>query len=93
MISALLLINTQIGSEKEVLNALEVIDAMKEIYLVCGVYDIVTKIEAKNMNELKEIITCRLLRSKLVKNSTTMLIIPDKQKYKANTNQLEPIIV
>jgi DNA-binding Lrp family transcriptional regulator len=93
MISALLLINTQIGSEKEVLKTLKLIDSLKEIYLVYGVYDIVTKIEAKNMDELKEIITCRLLRSKLVKNSTTMLIIPDKQKYKANTNQLEPIIV
>ncbi len=57
MATTFVLINTEIGSEKEVLDELKKIDAVKESYMVYGVYDIVAKIAADTMDELKEIVT------------------------------------
>lgn len=93
MVTAFLLVNTEIGSEKKVLRALKAINAMEEIYLVYGVYDIVAKIKAENMKQLKEVITSRLIRSNDIKTSTTMIVIPEKQSLKASSEKAPTIII
>ncbi|PVX23907.1 MAG: AsnC family transcriptional regulator, partial [Candidatus Bathyarchaeum sp.] len=50
---AFVLINTEIGSESEVLDELKKIDAVKEAYMVYGVYDVVAKVGADTMDKLK----------------------------------------
>ena len=57
MAMAFVLINTEIGSESEVLEALKKIDAVKEAYMTYGVYDVVAKVSADTMEKLKEIVT------------------------------------
>jgi len=49
---AFVLINTEIGSESEVLAALKKIDAVKESYMVYGVYDVVAKVKAVSTSPL-----------------------------------------
>ena len=58
---AFVLINTEIGSESEVLGALKKIDAVKESYMVYGVYDVVAKVRADTMDKLKEIVRVIIL--------------------------------
>jgi len=73
--TAIVLINTDIGSENEVANALSKIDGVKEVYQVYGIYDIVVKVEAQTHEMLREIIINRIRRLPKVKSTTTMLVI------------------
>lgn len=75
MPTAFVLINAEIGAEDEVLQLLKKIEGVEEAYTVYGVYDIVTKIKAESMNELKEIVTWRIRRLNKVRSTLTMIVI------------------
>ncbi|MCS7094787.1 MAG: Lrp/AsnC ligand binding domain-containing protein [Thaumarchaeota archaeon] len=72
---AFVLINTEIGSEEEVLRKLQSISAVREAYAVYGVYDIVAKVEAENMEKLKEIVSWNIRRLDKVRSTLTMLVM------------------
>lgn len=72
---AYVLINTEIGSESEVLDAVKKIKNVREAYAVYGVYDIVVKIEAETMNKLKETVTWEIRRLNNVRSTLTMIAI------------------
>jgi len=74
---AFVLINAEIGSEEEVLKGLQEVEGVKESYIVYGVYDIVAKIEADNMDKLKNIVTWDIRRLNKVRSSQTMIVIED----------------
>jgi len=71
---AFVLINTEIGSENEVLGALKKIDAVEEAYMVYGVYDVVAKVKADTMGKLKEIVAWHVRRLDKVRSTTTMMV-------------------
>ena len=79
MPTAFVMINTEIGSEKEVLDEIRKIDAVKESYMVYGVYDIVAKVSADTMDNLKEIVTWNVRRLDKVRATLTMIIIEGKK--------------
>jgi DNA-binding Lrp family transcriptional regulator len=72
---AFVLINTEIGSENEVLSELKGISAVKEAYMVYGVYDVVAKVSANTMDKLKEIVTWNVRRLDKVRSTLTMIVI------------------
>ena len=77
MPTAFVMINTQLGSEKEVLDEIRKIDEIKESCIVYGIHDIVAKISADNMNKLDEVVT--LVRSLDKIRATVTLILIKKQ--------------
>ena len=76
---AFVMINTELGSEKEVLDAIRKIDAIKESYIVYGVYDMVAKISADTMDKLKEIVTWNVRTLDKVRATLTMVVIEEKK--------------
>ncbi len=72
---AFVLINTEIGSESEVLEALKEVEGVDEAYSVYGVYDIIAKIKADTMDRLKDIVTWRIRRLNKVRSTLTMIVI------------------
>jgi DNA-binding Lrp family transcriptional regulator len=74
---AFVLINTEIGSESEVLEALKKIDAVEEAYMVYGVYDVVAKVKDDTMDKLKEIVTRHIRRLDKVRSTLTMIVIEE----------------
>ena len=74
---AFVLINTEIGSESAVLEALKKIDAVKESYMVYGVYDVIAKVKADTMDKLKEIVTWHVRRLDKVRSTLTMIVIEE----------------
>ncbi len=54
MAMAFVMINAEVGAEREVLNALKKINSVKEAYMAYGVYDLLVKLEAETMDKLKE---------------------------------------
>ena len=72
---AFVLINTESGSEGEVLRSLRRIEGVKEAYSVYGVYDVVAKVEAKSMDGLKNIVAFKIRRLNMVRTTLTMIVI------------------
>jgi len=73
---AFLLINTELASP-EVREELKKIEGVEEVYVVYGIYDIVAKVRANTMDELKEIVTWRVRRLDKVRSTLTMIAIEE----------------
>ncbi|MCD6428475.1 MAG: Lrp/AsnC ligand binding domain-containing protein [Desulfurococcales archaeon] len=79
MPAAIILINTEIGTESEVVEALTKIEGVKEIYEVYGMYDIVAVVEAKTHESLRELVINKIRRIPQVRGTTTMIIIESRK--------------
>jgi DNA-binding Lrp family transcriptional regulator len=79
MPKAFVLINTEIGSESDVLKDLKKIEGVEEAFTVYGVYDIIARIGAETMDKLKEIVTWRIRRLDKVRSTLTMIIIEESK--------------
>lgn len=72
---AFVLINTEMGSEAEVLDLLQKMGNVKEAYIVYGVYDIVAKVEADTVDALKDMITWKVRRLNKVRSTLTAMVV------------------
>jgi len=79
---AIVLINTNIGTEEEVMNELLKIEGVSEAYIVYGVYDIVVKIKAPTTEALKEIISSKIRKISNVRSTLTMIVVEGKEVTK-----------
>jgi DNA-binding Lrp family transcriptional regulator len=79
---AFVLINTEIGSESEVLQTLKDVEGVKEAYAVYGVYDVIAKITADTMDKLKEIVTWHVRRLEKVRSTLTMIVVEEPSTAK-----------
>ncbi len=78
---AFVLVNTEMGSENEILDSLLKIVNVKMAYVVYGVYDVIALVEAETMDQLKDIITWKIRRlSKVRSTLTTMVVQENKTK-------------
>ncbi len=80
MPEAVVLVNTDIGSEEEVLNLLSSIEGIVEAYVVYGVYDLVVKVSAPTTEELKEIISSKIRKIPKVRSTLTMIVVEGKTR-------------
>jgi DNA-binding Lrp family transcriptional regulator len=71
--TAFVLINAEMGSD--LTQELKDIAEVKEFYGVYGVYDYVVRLEANNMEQLKDAITNKIRRMKNVRSTLTMMVI------------------
>ena len=74
---AFVLINAEIGSENEILEGLSKVKNVIEAHMVYGVYDLVAKVEAENMEKLKETITWKIRRLDKVRSTLTMIVMDE----------------
>jgi DNA-binding Lrp family transcriptional regulator len=72
---AFVLINTNMGADAEVSEALRKIDEVKEVYGVYGVYDIVVRIEADTLQQLKDTISAKIRILENVRSTLTMIVV------------------
>jgi DNA-binding Lrp family transcriptional regulator len=69
-----ILINAELGMEEDLIQELRKIEDIKEAYVAYGVYDVIVKAEAENMENLKELVAFKIRRMKEVKNTLTMTV-------------------
>lgn len=77
MATAYVLINTEMGHEAEVVKELKMIEGISETYLLYGVYDVIGRIEAETMEDLKNIISWKVRRIQRVRSTLTMIVVWD----------------
>ncbi|MEM2929572.1 MAG: Lrp/AsnC ligand binding domain-containing protein [Thermoproteota archaeon] len=75
MVHAYVLMNVEIGTENDVLNRLKETPGVVESWIVFGVYDIITKVEAENSEKLKEFISRYIRKIEGVRNTLTLMPI------------------
>ena len=74
MTMAFVMLNAEVGSEDELVSELRKLNNVREVYPVYGVYDIVAKVEAETMEQLKEVIS-RIRKLNRVRSTLTMTVM------------------
>jgi DNA-binding Lrp family transcriptional regulator len=73
---AFVLINTNDLMDDDVLlHQLKNIDGISEAYKVCGIYDILVKVEAETMDKALKVVSNRLKNIKNIRSTLTMVAI------------------
>ena len=74
---AFLLINVESGSEDDVLQEIKKLEGVEEAYFSYGVYDLVTKIKADTMEQLKEMVTRKIRALSKVRSTLTLIMMEE----------------
>ncbi len=74
---AYVLINVEAGAEETVLNQLKSQSDIEEAYVSYGAYDLVVKVKAETMEELKDEISHRIRTISQVRSTLTLIIIEE----------------
>lgn len=72
---AFVLINSELGSEQDLVKEIKGIENVKEVCFVYGVYDIVAKVEAETIEKVKDTITWKIRRLENVRSTLTMMVV------------------
>ncbi len=73
MEKAYVLLTVELGSEKEVLNALDEISDVKEAHKLYGVYDFIIYVEAETLQELKDLIEKRIKAIRKIRSTMPLI--------------------
>jgi len=75
MPSAYVLINVQAGAEEKVLKELKNLAFLEEAYVSYGVYDLLVKVKADTMDELKDEVTHKIRTLSQIRSTLTLIIV------------------
>ena len=75
MISAVVLLNTDSGTQDKILESLKLVDGVEEAHALYGVYDLLVKINGNSIEKLKEITKLRIKPIAGVNSSLTLMIV------------------
>ena len=74
---AFVLINVESGFEDNVLKELRTVPGVEEAYFSYGVYDIITKIKAVTMEQLKDMVTKNVRTLPRVRSTLTLIMMDE----------------
>ena len=75
MRKAFVLVNTELGAERELQSELRKIRGIVGVHQVYGVYDLMVEIEAESAQELKDIVFSKIRSLGLVKSTLTLTAV------------------
>ncbi len=75
MPTAYVMISTELGTEEQVVKTLKTLPQIKETYVVYGIYDLITKVEFADRQELSDIIIRKIRGTPQIKNTITLMVI------------------
>lgn len=73
--TAYLLLNVETGTEEEVMRSLKPVPEVQEARMVYGIYDIIIRVEAETMEEMKSLVNGRIRRLYRVRSTMTMIVV------------------
>ena len=74
---AYVLLNVEAGLEDNVLKQLKTIGGVEETYVSYGVYDLIIKVKADTMEELKETVTHKIRTTNYVHSTLTLIMMEE----------------
>jgi len=79
MTIAYVLITTEVGAEEEVRNKLLKEPEIIEADVVFGVYDLVVKIKAESMEQVRKVVTWKIRRIDKVTSTQTLIVASEAE--------------
>jgi len=73
--TAIVVLSCKLGSTKEVIKEVKKVSGIDEIKEVIGIYDIILRVTANSVDELKEIVTKKIKKSNKIFSSLTMITV------------------
>ena len=73
MAEAFVLINCEIGSEESVIEKLNSVGEVVEVHGTFGAYDILAKVEADNVEIIRETITWKIRKIEKIRSTLTLM--------------------
>ena len=70
---AFVLLNTELGMESKIIEALKGVEQITNIHSLYGIYDIIIEMEADTMDKIKEVVFNKVRRLENVKSTITLL--------------------
>jgi DNA-binding Lrp family transcriptional regulator len=80
------LINSELGAEDEIIRQLWDLPGVIEVEGSYGVYDIIVKITAPTMDNIRETLTFHLRKIEKIKSTLTLIVIEGQGEQKNVTN-------
>jgi len=77
MTHAYVLLNVEGGAEDYVLSQVKGISGVEQAHVSYGVYDLILKVKADTMQELRDIVTHKIRQIKQVQSTLTLLIVDE----------------
>ena len=77
MVSAVVLVNTDLDAQDRVIESLRLVDGVQEAHALYGVYDLLVKIKGNSIEKVKEITKSRIKSIAGVNSSLTLMIVKD----------------
>jgi DNA-binding Lrp family transcriptional regulator len=75
MVQAYILLNVEPGAESKVLERLKSINLVCEAYVSYGVYDLIIRLNADTMDQLKDAVSHKIRTTDQVRSTVTLIII------------------
>jgi DNA-binding Lrp family transcriptional regulator len=73
IMKAFVLLNTELGQESNIIEALDGVREIIHIYSLYGIYDLILEMEADTMDRVKEVVFNKVRRLDNVKSTITLL--------------------
>ena len=70
---AFVLLNTELGMESKIVEALNEVEEITNIHSLYGIYDLIIEMEAETMDRIKEVVFNKVRRLDNVKSTITLL--------------------
>jgi DNA-binding Lrp family transcriptional regulator len=74
---AFVLLNTELGMESKIIEALNGVEEITNIHSLYGIYDLIIEMEADSMDKIKEVVFNKVRRLDNVKSTITLLTYGD----------------
>jgi len=78
VISAVVLVNTDLDREKTVLENIKKLEGVEEAHALWGVYDLLVKVKTHSVDKLKELTQMQLKRLVGVSTTLTLMIVENE---------------
>lgn len=75
MVSAIILVNTDLGAETKVLASLKQVEGVQEAHRLCSVYDVAVNVNANSIDRLKEIVSYNIRKLSGVSDTLTLMVV------------------
>jgi DNA-binding Lrp family transcriptional regulator len=84
MAKAYVLMNCDLGSEKENITTLEKIEGIKEVHGTLGMYDVIAQIESENEEKIREIVTKTIRKMPKIHSTMTLTRSESEEFFKTS---------
>jgi DNA-binding Lrp family transcriptional regulator len=73
MVIAYVLINCELGTEESIIEQLKKLEQVKEVFETFGAHDIMAKLEADNLEKIRETISWKVQKIDKIRSTVTLM--------------------